>query len=69
MHKHKEAQEVRVELNIGGHRFQTSVRLCGAYRTPSSTPISAVGTRKTCVLTIVSSWTVTASTSGTCWNS
>jgi hypothetical protein len=26
MHKHKEAQEGRVELNIGGHRFQTSVQ-------------------------------------------
>jgi hypothetical protein len=26
MHKHKEAQEGRVELNIGGYRFQTSVQ-------------------------------------------
>jgi hypothetical protein len=26
MHKHKEAQEGRVELNIGGHRFPTSVQ-------------------------------------------
>jgi hypothetical protein len=26
MHKHKEAQEARVELNIGGYRFQTSVQ-------------------------------------------
>jgi hypothetical protein len=26
MHKHKEAQEDRVELNIGGYRFQTSVQ-------------------------------------------
>jgi hypothetical protein len=26
MHKHKEAQEGRVELNIGGHRFHTSVQ-------------------------------------------
>jgi hypothetical protein len=26
MHKHKEAQEGRVELNIGGHRFETSVQ-------------------------------------------
>jgi hypothetical protein len=26
MHKHKEAQEGRVELNIGGHRFVTSVQ-------------------------------------------
>jgi hypothetical protein len=26
MHKHKEAQEGRVDLNIGGHRFKTSVQ-------------------------------------------
>jgi hypothetical protein len=26
MHKHKEAQEGRVELNIGGYRFETSVQ-------------------------------------------
>jgi hypothetical protein len=26
MHKHKEAQEGRVELNIGGHRYETSVQ-------------------------------------------
>jgi hypothetical protein len=26
MHKHKEAQEGRVELNIGGYRFQISVQ-------------------------------------------
>jgi hypothetical protein len=26
MHKHKEAQEGRVELNIGGYRFQTSIQ-------------------------------------------
>ena len=26
MHKHKEAQEGRVELNVGGYRFQTSVQ-------------------------------------------
>jgi hypothetical protein len=26
MHKHKEAQEGRVDLNIGGHQFQTSVQ-------------------------------------------
>jgi hypothetical protein len=26
MHKHKEAQEGRVELNIGGYRFKTSVQ-------------------------------------------
>jgi hypothetical protein len=26
MHRHKEAQEGRVELNIGGYRFETSVQ-------------------------------------------
>jgi hypothetical protein len=26
MHRHKDAQEGRVELNIGGYRFETSVR-------------------------------------------
>jgi hypothetical protein len=26
MHKHKEAQEGRIELNIGGYRFETSVQ-------------------------------------------
>jgi hypothetical protein len=26
MHLHREAQEGRVDLNIGGHRFETSVQ-------------------------------------------
>jgi hypothetical protein len=26
MYRHQEAQEVRVKLNVGGHRFETSVQ-------------------------------------------
>ena len=68
MHKHKEVQEGRVVLNIGGFRYETSVQTLrrlphtffDACRTTSFT-----GTHRTCVLTAASLWTVTASTSDT----
>jgi hypothetical protein len=31
--KHKEAREIRVELNIGGFRFETSVQACSTCAT------------------------------------
>jgi hypothetical protein len=68
MQTHQAMQEGHAELNIGGYRFQTSVQTQrAACHTRSSTPTSAVATRRMCVMTAASSWTATASTLGTSW--
>jgi hypothetical protein len=68
MHMHQEVQERRVELNIGGHRFETSVQALGASHTRSLTRTSAAGTRTTCATTVASSWIGTGSTSDMFWS-
>ena len=63
MHTHQEKQQGRVELNIGGYHFETSI---GASSTHSSTPTLAAGTRRMYVATGAYSLIGTASTSATC---
>jgi hypothetical protein len=68
MQRHKEAQEGRVELNIGGYRYETSAQ---ALRRVPHTFFDAYfsgGMHRTCVLTAVSSWIATASTLVMSWN-
>jgi hypothetical protein len=68
MHKHKEAQEGCVELNIGGYHFQTSVQALRRVPHTFFASTSAAGTRRTCAATAASSWTGMASTSVTSSN-
>ena len=63
MQSQREAQQGRIELNIGGYRFETSVQTLVACRILSLTPISAVGTRRTSARTAAFSLIGTASTS------
>jgi hypothetical protein len=65
MHKHKEAQEGRIELNIGGFRFETSVQ--ALRRIPHTFFDAYFSCRyaQACVMTAASLWTETASTSVT----
>jgi hypothetical protein len=81
MHMHREAQQGRVELNIGGYRYEGALSStsaatgtrhrcsrCVAYHILSSTHILAAGTHRTCAMMAVFSLTGMASTSGTSWN-
>jgi hypothetical protein len=68
MHKHKEAQEGRVVLNIGGYRYTTSVQ---TLRRIPHTFFDAYFSGRyamTGARTAASSSTVTASTLGRCWS-
>ena len=68
MHKHKEAQEGRIVLNIGGYRFETSVQtLRRVPHTFFDTYFSGRYAQDVCN-TAASSWTVTAGTLGTSWS-
>jgi hypothetical protein len=59
MQTHQEKQEGRVELNIGGYRFETSVQTLRRVLSRR---------RRKCAMTAAFSWTVMASTSGTFWS-
>jgi hypothetical protein len=65
MQMHQEAHEGRVELNIGGYRFETSVQTLRRVPHTFSTPTSVADTPRTYALTAVSSWTGMVRTSGT----
>jgi hypothetical protein len=65
MHRHTEAQEGRVELNIGGYCFETSLETLSRVPHTFPPPTSAAGTRKMCAWTAAYLWIGTASTSDT----
>jgi hypothetical protein len=50
MKMHKASHEGRVELNIGGYRYETSVQTLRRLPHTFWTPTSMVGTRRMCVL-------------------
>jgi hypothetical protein len=65
MQMHEAAHGGRVELYIGGFRYETSVQTLRRVPHTFFDAYSAGGTPRMCVLTATSSWIGTASTSGT----